>query len=107
MSCGGSGTHLVASFLAATRKLGKVAHEDPSPTSKVLVSWAARAAPLYWHSRTGTAVGRPCSNWRPPMVAGPASRKGAPVIGRAHVAAPLKVLSSVAFGQCVMLVTCG
>merc|ERR1712176_888225 len=43
--CGGSGTHFVASFLAATRKLGKVAHEDPSPTSKVLVSWAARYGP--------------------------------------------------------------
>ena len=43
--CGGSGTHFVASFLAATRKLGKVAHEDPSPTSKVLVSWAARFGP--------------------------------------------------------------
>ena len=29
--CGGSGTHFVASFLAAPRKLGHC-HEDPSPT---------------------------------------------------------------------------
>ena len=104
--CGGSGTHFVASFLAATRKLGKVAHEDPSPTSKVLVSWAARYGPaLLDHQNMYGKWGVPKQQLRPPMVAWARHQGRAPCTYRvvAHVVRhPLKVLSSsVAFGQCV------
>ena len=104
--CGGSGTHFVASFLAATRKLGKVAHEDPSPTSKVLVSWAARYGPALLDQQNMYGKwGVPKQQLRPPMVAWARHQGRAPCTYRvvAHVVRhPLKVLSSsVAFGQCV------
>ena len=104
--CGGSGTHFVASFLAATRKVGKVAHEDPSPTSKVLVSWAARYGPaLLDRQNMYGKWGVPKQQLRPPMVAWARHQGRAPCTYRvvAHVVRhPLKVLSSsVAFGQCV------
>ena len=104
--CGGSGTHFVASFLAATRKLGKVAHEDPSPTSKVLVSWAARFGPALLDQQNMYGKwGVPKQQLRPPMVAWARHQGRAPCTYRvvAHVVRhPLKVLSSsVAFGQCV------
>lgn len=104
--CGGSGTHFVASFLAATRKLGKVAHEDPAPTSRVLVSWAARYGPaLLKQQATYGRWGVPKQQLRPPMVAWARNQGRAPCTYRvvAHVVRhPLKVLSSsVAFGQCV------